>query len=83
MADDQKSAISKASVPASEMKTALKIKGITMFDKTRITAIRVSRNIESLLSASKDLSLDDLAISSMSQGRFPKQTLYAKVNFVR
>ena len=64
---------------ASEMIFLRKIKGVTMLDKHRNTAIRESLDIESLLLRIERFQLRWFGyVSRMPHERLPKQTLYAK-----
>ena len=66
---------------AFEMRFLRKIKGVTMFNKLRNTAIRQSLNIESLLLQIERSQLRWFGhVSRMPQERLFKQTLSAKVN---
>ena len=66
---------------ASKMKFLRKIKGATMFDKHRNTAIRESLDIESLLLRIERSQLRWFGhVSRMSHERLSKQTAHAKVS---
>ena len=63
------------------MRFLRKIKGFTMFDKLRNTAIRESLNIESLLLRIERSQLRWFAlVSRMPQEQLPKQILYIEVS---
>ena len=64
----------RSQVRASEMRFLRKIKGVTLLDKVRNTAIRESLNIESLLFLIKRFLRWFGHVSRMSQEWFPKQT---------
>ena len=66
---------------ASEMQFLRKIKGVTIVDNLRDTAIRKSLNIESLLLWAKRSQLRWFGhISRMRQGRLPQQSFCAKMS---
>ena len=69
----------RSQMQASDMRFLRKIKGITMFDKLRNSAIRESLDIESLLLRIKRSQLRWVGhVSRMPQKWLPKQTLDAE-----
>ena len=71
----------RSQMQASEMRFFQKIKGFTMFDKHRNTAICESHDIESLLLRIERSQLRWFGyVSRMPHELLPKQTLYAKVS---
>ena len=71
----------RSQMQASEMRFLRKIKGVTMFDKHRNTAIREFLDIESLLLWIERSRLRWFVhVSRMPRKRLPKQTLYAEVS---
>ena len=71
----------RSQMQASKTRFLQNIKGVTMFDKHRNTAIHESLDIESLYLRIKRFQLRWLGyVSRMAQERFLKPTLYAKMS---